>query len=75
VTAWYRPPLLTQLDDAGQVRRRDAFAGAHPGTLFSRPGGMSQACVPQGSGTRTVTREGLRELMDELERIFPAPGG
>ena len=58
------------LAEAAQWPRRVAFEQAHPGSGFYRVGTMTQAYVPVGGESMTVTRPTLREVLDALGKIF-----
>jgi hypothetical protein len=62
-------------DDPAQSARRRRFLAAYPQTAMSSGTGFRQATTFAPGGINVITRPALDELMDELERRYPAPGG
>ena len=70
-----RPALAVVPDQPDQVPRKVRFEQAHPGVTFSYVGGMAQAHFEYRGVLMTITRPLLRDLLDELENLFPSAGG
>ena len=55
--------------------RCEAFKSEHPGARVYHVGDMQQAVFPYGDREVTLTRETLRELLDDAEEFFRADPG
>ncbi len=65
---------LLPLDEAWLRPRCEAFERAHRGTQFAYLGAMAQAWVPGPSGSRTITRASMADVLEALEEIYgPTP--
>ena len=67
---------LTSIDGAAndEVKRRDLFLAAHSEVTIGFHGGVFSAQWPEsddGKLSPPISRFHLRDLMDELERLFP----
>ena len=63
-----RAALSLVPDEPDQVPRLERFRAAHPEVIILLKGPMPKAYV----GHRKIVRHTLRDLLDELEEIFPA---
>ena len=66
-----RAALSLVPDEPDQVPRLERFRAAHPEVIILLRGAMPKAWV----GGRKIVRPTLRDLLDELEAIFPAGNG
>jgi hypothetical protein len=71
VTGTARPALSLVPDEPDQVPRLERFRTAHPEVVILLKGPMPRAWV----GRRKIERHTLRDLLDELEEIFPPDAG
>ncbi len=66
-----RAALSLVPDEPDQVPRLEKFRAAHPEVIILLHGAMPKAWV----GGRKIARRTLRDLLDELEEIFPPAAG
>ena len=66
-----RAALSLVPDEPDQVPRLERFRAAHPEVVVLLKGPMPTAWV----GGRKIVRRTLRDLLDELEEIFPPDAG
>ena len=66
-----RAALSLVPDEPDQVPRLERFRTAHPEVVVLLKGPMPTAWV----GGRKIARHMLRDLLDELEEIFPPDAG
>jgi hypothetical protein len=62
-----RAPLFPAPDEEDQVRRLERFRATYPEVVILLRGTLPRAWV----GGRKIERRSLRDLLDELEEIFP----
>jgi len=74
------PPDLADLirtrrpfHDGVQLARVDRFLEANPNASFTSGTGFKQMHLTWPSGSDTITRRTLRELMDEVDARYPHP--
>ena len=66
-----RAALWLVPDEPDQVPRLERFRTEHPEVIILLRGAMPKAWV----GERKIVRRTLRDLLDELEGIFPPDAG
>jgi hypothetical protein len=66
-----RATLSLVPDEPDQVPRLERFRAEHPGVVVLLKGPMPTAWV----GGRKIARYTLRDLLDDLEEIFPTDDG
>jgi hypothetical protein len=71
VTPGTRPTLSLVPDDPDQVPRLERFRAEHPEVIILLRGPMPKAYV---GGTKIACHT-LRDLLDELEQVFPPDAG
>ena len=66
------PPLRVILSGTPweDLVRSEQFKLAHPGAQVYPVGDMQQAVFPYGTREVTLTRQTLRELLDDAEELF-----
>ncbi len=71
MTGTARPALSLVPDEPDQVPRLERFRAEHPEVIILLRGAMPKAWVHR----RKIARHTLRDLLDELDEIFPAGNG
>ena len=66
-----RAPLSLVPDEPDQVPRLERFRAEHPEVIILLKGPMPKAWV----GGRKIVRRTLRDLLDDLEEMFPPDAG
>jgi hypothetical protein len=66
-----RAALSLVPDEPDQVPRLERFRAAHPEVVVLLRGSMPTAWV----GRRKIERHTLRDLLDDLEQVFPPDAG
>ncbi len=71
MTGTARPALSLVPDEPDQVPRLERFCAENPEVIILLRGAMPKAWVDR----RKIARHTLRDLLDELDEIFPADNG